>query len=271
MECRVVDPVGLPIRAQVTVLDQDGRPVVEGGTDTYGLFTAAVPPGAYHLSVACDGFQPHRAPVRVFLGARASAGVIGLVPAPLPPVPEPGRWDIDPDHTAIRFVARHIGLAEIHGRFNRFSGRLWIDERMRDSQVEVYIEADSIDTGVRMRDDHLRSADFLDAATHPYLIFTGSDFVHRGGSHWEVTGVLELHGIARTVKLDTTYLGLGAGMEGEPRAACKAVTELHREDFTLSWQKMLAHNIAAIGTTIRIELDIQAIRPSQLDSPPATT
>jgi len=64
-----------------------------------------------------------------------------------------------------------------------------------------------------MRDDHLRSPDFL-AAAHPYLLFTGSDFVHRGGSHWEVTGALELHGVSRTVKLETSYLGLGTGMEG---------------------------------------------------------
>ncbi|MFE2720706.1 YceI family protein [Streptomyces mirabilis] len=268
-ECQVVDPVRLPMQAAVTVLDQAGHTVTEGRTDVYGLFTAAVPPGDYHLSVVCDGFQPRRVPVQVFPGGRASAGVIEMVAAPLPPVPEPGRWDIDPDHTAVRFVARHIGLAEIHGRFNRFSGSLWIAERMRDSQIEVSIEADSIDTGVQMRDNHLRSLDFLDVSAHPYLLFSGGDFVHRGGSHWEVTGVLELHGIARTVKLDTTYLGLGIGMEGEPRAACKAVTELHREDFTLTWQKMLTHGIAAIGTTIRIELDIQAVRPARAELPPA--
>lgn len=198
-------------------------------------------------------------------GARASAGVIDLVAAPLPPVPAPGRCDIDPDHTAIRFVARHIGLAEIHGRFNGFSGSLWIAERMRDSQIEVSVEADSVDTGVRLRDDHLRSPDFLDIAAYPYLRFSGGDFVHRGGSHWGATGVLELHGVTRTVKLDTTYLGLGTGMEGEPRAACKAVTELHREDFTLSWQKMFAYGIAAIGATIRIELDTQVVRAAQPD------
>lgn len=264
----MVDPVGLPMRAAVTVLDEGGRPVVEGGTDAYGLFSAAVPPGDCQLSVACDGFQPRRVPVRVFAGARFSLGVIDLVAAPLPPVPEPGLWDIDPHHTAIRFVARHIGLAEIHGRFNRFSGTLWIADRMRDSQVEVFIEADSIDTGVRMRDDHLRSPDFLDVAVHPYVSFSGGDFVHRGGSHWSVTGVLELHGVSRTVKLDTTYLGLGTGMEGEPRAACKAVTELHREDFTLSWQKMLARGIAIVGATIRIELDIQAVQAAQAGGPP---
>lgn len=260
VECQVMDPVGLPMKATVAVLDGAGQPVVKGGSDVYGLFTAAVLPGDYQLSVSCDGFQPHRVDVRVAAGARGSAGVIRLEAAPTPPTPVPGQWAIDPDHSTIRFIARHIGFAEIHGRFNRFSGSLWVAERMKDSQLEVYIEADSIDTGVRMRDDHLRSSDFLDAAVYPYLRFTGGQFVHRGGSRWAVTGVLDLHGVSRTVKLETTYLGLGTGMEGEPRAACKAVTELHREDFTLNWQKMLARGIAAIGATIRVELDIQVVQ-----------
>ncbi|MFJ3644445.1 YceI family protein [Streptomyces murinus] len=266
-ECQVVDPVGLPMQASVTVLDQAGHSVTQGGTDAYGLFTAAVPPGDYQLSVICDGFEPRRAPVRVLSDLTSSAGVIKLVVATLPPTPSSGHWTIDPDHTAIRFVARHIGMADIHGRFNRFSGSLWISDQMRDSQVDVFIEADSIDTGVRTRDSHLRSRDFLDVDNHPYLTFNGGNFVHRGGSHWDVTGSLELNGVARTVKLDTTYLGLGTGMTGESRAACKAVTELHREDFTLTWQKMLTHGITAIGTTIRVELDIQVVRAEQMDSP----
>ncbi|MET9735457.1 YceI family protein [Streptomyces sp. NPDC006458] len=269
VECQVVDPVGLPMRATVSVLDQAGQLAAEGATDTYGLFTAAVPPGAYDLSVTCEGFHPRRTQVRVDAGVRASAGVIDLVAASQPPTPAPGRWDIDTDHSAIRFMVRHIGLAYIHGRFNRFSGSLWIAERMRDSQIEVHIEADSIDTGARTRDAHLRSPDFLDVAAFPDLLFTGSDFVHRGGSHWTVTGMLELHGVSRTVELDTTYLGLGTGLQGELRAACKAVTELHREDFTLNWQKMLSHGIAAIGTTIQIELDIQVTQPSQSTGRPS--
>ncbi|MFF1768303.1 YceI family protein [Streptomyces sp. NPDC058249] len=269
-ECQVVDPVGLPMQATVNVLDQAGLLTAQGSTDTYGLFTAAVPAGDYQLSVACDGYQPRRVPLRVTAGERASAGVVELRAAASPPTPAPGRWDIDPAHTAIRFSARHIGLAEIHGRFNRFSGSLWIAERMRESRIEIYIEAGSIDTGVSMRDDHLRSPDFLDVAVYPYLIFDGGDFVHRGGSRWAVTGALVLHGVSRTVKLETTYLGLAAGMQGEARAACRAVTELHREDFTLTWQKMLPRGIAAIGTTIQIELDIQVVQVEQADGhPPA--
>ncbi|MEU1259317.1 YceI family protein [Streptomyces chartreusis] len=270
-ECQVVDPVGLPLQALVTLQSPAGHTVAQGGTDAYGLFSAAVPSGNYDLSVVCDGFQPHRALVQVVPGLRSSAGVIALAVDPLPSTPEPGHWDIDPSHTAIRFIANHIGLAEIHGRFKRFSGSVWIDERMRDSQVDVCIEADSIDTGTHKRDDHLRSRDFLNAAAHPYLIFSGGNFVHRGGSHWDVTGLLEMRGVAHTMKLDVTYLGLGTGMRGEARAACKAVAELERDDFTLTWQKILPQGIAAIGTTIRIELDIQVVRAGLLEAPAALT
>jgi polyisoprenoid-binding protein YceI len=269
-ECQVVDPVGLPMRATVVILDEAGQSVTQGETDTYGLFTAAVPPGEYQLSVTCDGFEPHRASIRVLSDLRTSAGVIRPTVSVLPPTPAPGHWTIDPDHTAIRFVARHLGVADIHGRFNRFSGNLWIAERIRDSQVDLFIEADSIDTGVRSRDRHLRSQDFLDVDAHPYVTFSGGNFMHRGGSRWDVTGTLELKDVAHTIKLDTTYLGVGTGLTGEPRAACQAVSELHREDFTLTWQKMLPHGIAAIGSTIRIELDIQIVRAAQMDdAPPA--
>jgi polyisoprenoid-binding protein YceI len=268
-ECQVVDPVGLPMQASVTVLDQAGQAVTQGLTDAYGFYTAAVPPGDYQLSVRSDGFEPRRVFISVLVGRTTSTGVIRLVAAALPPTPSPGHWTIDPDHTAIRFVARHLGMADIHGRFNRFFGNLWITERMRDSQVDLFIEARSIDTGVRRRDSHLRSRDFLDVENHPYLTFNGGNFVHRGGSRWDVTGVLELNGVARTVNLDTTYLGVGTGMAGESRAVCKAVTELHREDFTLTWQRMLPRSIAAIGTTIRVELDIQVVRAAQVHSLPA--
>ncbi|MEU8976411.1 hypothetical protein AB0D11_45935 [Streptomyces monashensis] len=71
-----------------------------------------------------------------------------------------------------------------------------------------------------------------------------------------------------TVEPDTAYLGLGAGMESEPRVAYKAVTELHREGFALTWQKMFTHGIAAIGATVRIELDIQVVLAAQADGAP---
>ncbi|WP_030604980.1 YceI family protein [Streptomyces achromogenes] len=263
LSCRVVDPVNEPVvGAELAVSDAMGRRVVTGGTDPYGLFLAMVPAGEYRLAVAAEGYAPYRATALVGENSLASLGDVTLQVAQPPEPPAPGDWDIDAAHSSIGFTARHIGLARIHGRFNAFAGVVRIAERMEQSAMHVVIDASSIDTGIRMRDDHLRSADFLDVQRFPTLEFYSDRFVHKGGSRWAVTGALSLHGVTRTVTLDSEYLGLGNGVEGETRAACRATTELHRDDFTISWQSMLARGIAAVGPSIRVDLDVQIVPKS---------
>ncbi|MEW2623487.1 YceI family protein [Streptomyces sp. NPDC048106] len=258
--CRVVDPVDQPVAgAEFSVSDTMGRKVVTGGTGPYGTFLATVPAGEYRLAVSAEGYTPYRATARVEEGALASLGDVTLQVAPPPEPPTPGEWELDPAHSSIGFTARHIGLARIHGRFNSFAGAVRIAERIEHSAMHVVIDAASIDTGVRMRDDHLRSGDFLDVRRFPTLEFYGDRLTHRGGSRWSVTGALSLHGVTRTVTLDTEYLGMGNGIEGETRVACRATTELHRDDFTVSWQSMLARGIAAVGPSIRVDLDVQLV------------
>ncbi|MFF9338289.1 MULTISPECIES: YceI family protein [unclassified Streptomyces] len=261
LSCRVLDPVHEPLRqAEFALTDAAGRKVLGGETDPYGTLLATVPAGEYRIAVTSDGYTPHHATAVVDRGLHADLGDVLLQVAPQPPLPEPGDWEIDPTHSQIGFTARHIGLARIHGRFNSFAGAVRIADRMEHSAMHVVIDAASIDTGVQMRDDHLRSGDFLDVGVHPTIEFFSERFTHRGGSRWSVTGALSLHGVNRTVALDTQYLGLGSGLEGEARAACRATTELHREDFTLTWQTLLARGIAVVGSSIAIDLDIQIVR-----------
>ncbi|MFJ6888889.1 YceI family protein [Streptomyces californicus] len=260
LSCRVLDPVNEPVQqAEFTVTDRAGRRITGGETDPFGSVLATVPAGDYRLAVTAEGFSPFHGAVTVSEGAHANLGDVTLQVAQLPPLPDPGDWDIEPNHSQIGFTARHIGLARIHGRFNNFAGAVRIADRMEDSAMHVIIDAASIDTNVQMRDDHLRSGDFLDVGRYPTLEFYSERFVHRGGSRWGVTGALTLHGVSRTVTLDTQYLGIGNGLEGETRAACRATTELHREDFTLTWQTMLARGIAVVGPSIVIDLDIQIV------------
>ncbi|MFL3865434.1 MULTISPECIES: YceI family protein [Streptomyces] len=258
--CRVLDPVGEPVRqAEFVITDGVGRKVVGGETDPFGSVFATVPEGDYRLAVTAEGYTPFHGAAAVVAGGHATPGDVVLQPAAPPQLPEPGDWEVEPNHSQIGFTARHIGMARIHGRFNTFAGAVRIADRMEDSAMHVIIDAASIDTNVGMRDDHLRSADFLDVARFPTLEFYSERFVHRGGSRWAVTGALTLHGVSRTVTLDTQYLGLGHGLQGERRAACRATTELHREDFTLTWQTMLAKGIAVVGPSIAIDLDIQIV------------
>ncbi|WP_079141603.1 YceI family protein [Streptomyces sp. LUP30] len=261
LSCRVLDPVNEPVpHAEFAVSDTTGRKVVSGGADPFGAFVTTVPAGEYRLAVSAEGYTPYRATATVAENTLASLGDVTLQVARPPELPAPGDWEIEPTHSSIGFTARHIGLARIHGRFNSFAGAVRIAEQVEQSAMHVVIAAASIDTNVRMRDDHLRSADFLDVERFPTLEFYSERFVHKGGSRWAVTGALSLHGVTRTVTLDTEYLGLGSGMNGEARAACRARTELHRDDFTVSWQTMLARGIAVVGPSIAIELDVQIVQ-----------
>ncbi|MGW3622629.1 YceI family protein [Streptomyces sp. NPDC000880] len=261
LTCRVLDPVNEPVgRAEFTVTDSHGRKIVSGETDPFGLVVAMVPFGEYRLAVSADSFTPYRGSVSVNDGGGpAGLGDITLQIAPSLPLPDPGEWEIEQAHTRIGFVARHIGLARVYGRFNNFAGAIRIGNTVEDSAMHVIIDAASIDTNVQMRDDHLRSADFLNVENYPTMEFYGDRFVHRGGNTWAITGGLTLHGVTRTVTLDANYGGMRVGMEGETRVAVTATTELHREDYTVNWQSMLARGIAVVGSNIKIELDIQIV------------
>ncbi|OIV38637.1 hypothetical protein BIV57_04905 [Mangrovactinospora gilvigrisea] len=269
LSMQVVDQVGMPLpEVEVTATDSaNGRVLQLGATDPYGTLAASVAPGEYRLALQAESFQTLRLGAQIAAGSVTPLGRLSMELAPPPELPSRGYWEIDPAHTAIRFIAQHIGMANVHGRFENFAGSLFIAERVEDSSVEITIDAASINTGVKMRDDHLRSADFLEVERYPYLHFVSDRMQHRGGARWQIGGTLTLHGVSRSVQLDTNYLGNGSGMEGETRVACFASAELHREDFTLNWRKMLAKGIAVVGATIRIELDVQAVY--QGEQPPA--
>ncbi|RZB16886.1 hypothetical protein StrepF001_23445 [Streptomyces sp. F001] len=262
LSCEVLDPIGMPLHgATITVTDGATRSVtVTSTTDPFGRFVTMLPSGEYAVLVTADALEPVRVTFAVAAGSRCDLGQIRLNPSPVKQLPVPGSWVFDPPHTAIRFVAQHVGMAHVHGRFTRFDGDIKIGEDMEDSYVEVSIDAASISTGNRTRDNHLRSADFLDVSSYPYMHFASEAFVHRHGAKWTVQGVLTMHGVSRSVQLDTTYLGMvNGGYEQELRCAALATAELHREDFTLNWRSMLARGIAVVGPRIKLELDLQAM------------
>jgi polyisoprenoid-binding protein YceI len=268
----VLDPVDQPLAgADVTVTALDThRVVARGTTDPYGLFLAALPAGRYSMLVVAEGLEPHRESVDVAEGVSAAPSTVRLQPARQLTLPPAGGWVFDPPHTAIRFIAKHVGMAHVHGRFERFDGAVHIAPDMSGSRVQVRIEAASITTGNTTRDNHLRSADFLDVERYPYIDFVSSRFAYRGGSKWTLNGTLTMHGVTRSVALDTTYLGTVNGGYGEElRCAALATTELHREDYTLNWRSMLARGIAVVGPTVQLELDVQAMyRTPDTPTPP---
>jgi polyisoprenoid-binding protein YceI len=130
--------------------------------------------------------------------------------------------------------------------------------------VEAVIRAASIDTGNAMRDGHLKSADFLDVERFPEITYRSSGLTVAGSDRWTVHGELSLHGVVRPVDLDLAYLGTGADPWGGTRAAFRAGAQLRREDFAMNYNQVVQAGIAAIGTTLKVELDIQAVQGESL-------
>ncbi|MEB8340304.1 YceI family protein [Streptomyces endophyticus] len=272
VHCEVTDPFGQPMPgAEVTVTQsQSGRVSVKATTDPFGLIFVTLQPGRYSVLIAAEGLEPFQQTVEVVEGETLPLTGIQLHVGRSPELPQPGTWMFDPPHTAIRFIAKHVGMAHVHGRFTRFEGGIQIAPDMADSRVEVRIDAASITTGNNTRDNHLRSADFLDVENYPYVHFSSDRFIYRGGSKWTVQGALTMHGVSRTVDLETGYLGVvNGGYAEELRCAALATAELHREDYTLNWRTMLAKGIAVVGPTVKLEMDLQAMyRSADTPTPP---
>nr|WP_222131732.1 YceI family protein [Pseudonocardia sp. C8] len=246
---------------EISVIDAGDRRVAHLETDPFGRFSASLMPGKYRVRVEAGGYQQASDVVEVEWGSHTEMGPIVLGEDPALRPPRPGVFVIDPDHSSVRFVARHIGLSKVYGRFDRFQGRIRIAEPFEESSVDVVIDAASVDTNVEARDTHLRSADFLDVERFPELRFSSVRFTAHGGNRWTVDGDLTLHGMTSDVSLDTTFLG-SAEWNGD-RVGAVATTQLHREHFTLNWQQMIAKGLPVVGSTIDIQLDVQAVRQGQ--------
>jgi polyisoprenoid-binding protein YceI len=260
--CEVVDPVGQKLAGAEIVITakSDGRVVAKGTTDLFGLFTAALPAGDYGLLMTAEGMRPASWSFYIEPGEALTMGRVEMDIAQQLEPPSPGMWTIDPPHTAIRFIAKHVGMANVHGRFQKFEGGVRVAANPEESEVRVRIEAASLTTGNKTRDAHLRSADFLDVENYPYIDFVSDRFVYKGGNAWSVQGALTLHGVSRSVALETSYLGAVNGGYGEElRCAARATAELHREDYTLNWRNMLARGIAIVGPTVQLEMDVQTM------------
>jgi polyisoprenoid-binding protein YceI len=180
--------------------------------------------------------------------ARATQGI------ELPPA---GVWTLDPSHTTVAFVARHM-LTKVRGRFTRFDGAIRIEESLDDSAVEVEIEAASIQTNWEQRDNHLTGADFLDVERYPKLTFRSREVRPTGESTFQLVGDLTIKDITREVTLDAEFLGWGPGMRGGTLVSFTAKTEIDREDWDMTWNVAVETGGLLVGKKVQVELDVEA-------------
>ena len=176
-------------------------------------------------------------------------------------LPAAGTYRIDKSHSSIEFLARHLMLSKVRGRFGEFEGTITVAENPQQSSVEVSIDPASITTGDDTRDGHLRSADFFDVENHLGATFRSTSVTPGPDpAHWQVTGELTLRGVTHPVVLDVEFEGAGTDPWGGARIGFSASAEVDREDWGLVWNQALETGGVLVGRKVRLVLDVQATR-----------
>jgi polyisoprenoid-binding protein YceI len=169
-----------------------------------------------------------------------------------------GTWQIDPVHTHIGFVIKHMAVSKVRGRFTDFSGTIVTTENPLDSSATATITASSIDTGNTMRDGHIASADFFDAENHPTFTFASTGVRIEGGD-WFLDGDLTMRGITRPVTLSMEAPEFGqADDSGKRKAGFAAQTTVNREDWGISFNGPIPGGGVVLANKVQLVVEVEA-------------
>jgi polyisoprenoid-binding protein YceI len=166
-------------------------------------------------------------------------------------------WTLDPAHSSVTFSAKHMMVTTVRGsmKIRDFDLDLDLDQPERSS-VRVSLDAASIDTGQQMRDDHLRSADFLKTDEVPAIDFVSTRIVRTGDDAGDLHGDLTIRGVTRPIVLKADFGGIVPNMQGGQRGAFSAIGKINREDFGLTWNVALEQGGVLVSKDIKIEIDL---------------
>ena len=171
----------------------------------------------------------------------------------------PGTWAVDPAHSTVGFVARHLMITKVRGHFSDFDGAVTIAPDPLASSVVASVRLASVDTGSAERDGHLRSPDFFDVETHPEMTLTSTG-IRPDGDDYVLSADLTIAGITRPIELALTFDGVTTDPWDNAKAGFTAWANINRKDWDLSWNVALETGGVLVSEKIRIELDIQLVR-----------
>jgi polyisoprenoid-binding protein YceI len=173
-------------------------------------------------------------------------------------VAETQTWQVDPNHTASQFSVRHLGISTVRGQFMKTTGMVVYDPAdVSKTQIDVAIDASSVDTRVQMRDNDLRSDHFFDVAKYPTITFKSKRTEADGQGKLKITGDLTIHGVTKEVVLEVEGPSQPTPAMGGIRMGAEATTKINRKDFGVNGAP------GAVGDDIQITLDVELTRPAK--------
>jgi len=170
-------------------------------------------------------------------------------------------WQIDPAHTQVEFIVKHMMFAKVRGGFNEFNGEIVQGENgdLANGSFNAVIQTSSVDTGNSDRDNHLRSADFFDSENFATITFKSTGVERVADGQLKVTGDLTIKDVTKTITLDVTETGTGVDPWGNMRIGIQAEGTINREEFGLTWNQALEAGGVLVGKDVTLSIEAQAV------------
>ena len=175
-------------------------------------------------------------------------------------IPTPGTFSIDPTHSRVGFMVRHLMVSKVRGSFTDVVGEIVVGEDPTQSSVTATIQALSITTGVEQRDGHLRTGDFLEVEKYPTLEFRSTGVTAVDGNEFTLAGELTIKDITKPVVLKVEFEGATRSPYGKDVFGFTATTEIDREDWGITYNMALETGGVMVSKNVKIEIEGEAIR-----------
>ena len=168
------------------------------------------------------------------------------------------KWTIDPTHSEVGFKVKHMMFTNVKGLFNDYSANIDFNDDLKDANLQFEAKINSIFTNNTDRDNHLKSADFLDAEQFPTLNFKSTK-IEGNGSEYEITGDLTIKGVTKPVTLNAEFSGLMTDPWGNTKVGLNLDGKINRKDFGLTYNAALETGGVLVGEDVKLNAEIQLV------------
>ncbi len=167
-----------------------------------------------------------------------------------------GKYSVDESHSNVGFKVKHMMISSVTGSFNSYSGEIEFDEKSKSfKKLNGVIKASSIDTSSEKRDTHLKAPDFFDVKKYPEIKF---EMIKQKGD--KIYGNLTMRGVTKEIKLELDMGGVIKDPWGKTRLGFALEAKIDREEFGLTYNKILEAGGIAVGKEVKLIIEIEAIK-----------
>src|SRR5690606_11837938 len=171
------------------------------------------------------------------------------------------KWVIDPSHSEITFKVKHLMITNVKGEFQSFNASIVSEGAdFSHAKATAVIDAGSIYTNNKDRDNHLKSADFFDVENHREITFEGTSFNKLDEDNYQLKGQLTIKGISKEIVLDVDFGGVVKDPFGNEKAGFSVNGKFNRKDWGLNWNAALEAGGVMVSDEVRVNAEVQFVR-----------